>query len=98
MKITLTRSGGFSGLVQQAHCDTAELDPERAARMCSAAEDAIAAGAPPQPNDARALRDTRRYELAIEHAGHVHRFGFDETAMTPALVRLVQALMPASRS
>ncbi|WP_151773158.1 protealysin inhibitor emfourin [Streptomyces abyssomicinicus] len=62
MRIEVTRSGGFAGVVRRAVVDTAEL-PD-AERWQALAEEALADGAGPSQADSP-VRDGFRYEITV---------------------------------
>jgi hypothetical protein len=68
MRIEVTRSGGFAGLVRRALVDTDGLDD--AEEWHRLAEAALADGAGP-PQDRSPVRDGFRYEIAVDGSRRV---------------------------
>jgi hypothetical protein len=65
MRIEVTRSGGFAGLVRRGVVDTADLPPEEAERWRALAEAALAAGGGRPPGNSP-VRDGFRYEITVD--------------------------------
>lgn len=86
MKIAITRSGGFAGLVQRAAIDTADLpDPADAAELQTLAG-RIDLAALPSPD-----RQPDRFVYEIEIDGRTAEVG--ESALTGPLRALVDKVM-----
>ncbi|MER5478089.1 protealysin inhibitor emfourin [Streptomyces sp. NPDC002734] len=78
MRIEVTRSGGFAGLVRRALVDTDGLDD--AEEWHRLAEAALADGAGPSPAES-SVRDGFRYEIAVDGSPGVE---VGEQDLTPA--------------
>lgn len=89
MKIAITRSGGFAGLVQRSVVDTAGLTDAQAAQWRALAGRVdLAALPPPSPQP-------DRYVYEIEIDGQTAEVG--EADLTGALRELVDKVMGAAR-
>lgn len=89
MKIAITRSGGFAGLVQRSVVDTADLAHAQAAEWSALAERVDLAAVPPsQPRP-------DRYVYEIEIDGQTAEVG--EADLTGPLRELVDKVMGAAR-
>jgi hypothetical protein len=91
VRVEVTRSGGFAGIVRHAAVDSAELEPQAAealARLVEAVDlDAPHAG---QPSGA----DRFQYDIAVTGAdGRKRAATVREGALTPQLKALVQHVL-----
>ncbi len=97
MRIALTQSGGFAGLVKRVQVDTATLprdDAARLERLAHAARAALAAGTPAADP---ALRDARRYALRIDDDAASACWDLPEAGLPPAVRALLGWLRARAR-
>jgi hypothetical protein len=94
MRITLRRTGGFSGATLTASIDTAELSQKDAARLEKLAEGANPGrSSPPAPKSA----DDFQYDIEITGPRGQRMVSFREWQMTPGLQALVELLTELAR-
>ena len=98
MRLTLSRSGGFAGLVRPpVVVDTAKLPPAHAKR-CHALIDTARFFSLPEKLAGTSQPDRFEYRLEVQHEdGRTHGVTFSETNAAPALLELVQAIQTAAK-
>ncbi len=90
MRVSLIRSGGFSGIRRSATLDTEDLDPKRAQRLRSLAEQAdLARTAEPT---IRVAADRFRFTLTIEEGSRSETVTYPEDRIPDNVRPLVDLL------
>jgi hypothetical protein len=96
MRISLKRSGGFTGIPLTVTVDTATLSSEEAIQLQHMVEAAdffhlpATIPAAPQP-------DRFQYQVTVEQQDRTHRVSVGESAIPPTLKPLLNRLMDAAR-
>lgn len=83
MKVIVTRSGGFAGMIRRGEKDFSDLAPEQK----EALRKLLKAGAPPAPAATGADRFVFRIEVRDEHG--TRSLTVPETLMPASLARIV---------
>jgi hypothetical protein len=90
MRVEVTRSGGFAGVVRHAAVDSADLAPQAAASLARLVE-AVDLDAP-RPGPAKGA-DRFQYDISVTAHGRTRSATVVEGAMTPQLKALVQHVL-----
>jgi hypothetical protein len=96
MRISLKRSGGFTGIPLSITVDTTTLSPEETIQFQQMVEAAdffhlpATIPAAPQP-------DRFQYQVTVEEQDRTHRVSVGESAVPPTLKPLLNRLMDAAR-
>lgn len=98
-RISMTRSGGVTGVQLSTTLDTATLDPEDAAEV-----EALVGGLDLEAMTSKGAGPTRggppdrfQYDLVIESEGARHEMSVGETKVSPSLRPLIDRLMEQAR-
>jgi hypothetical protein len=90
VRVEVTRSGGFAGVVRHAAVDSAQLEPQAAealGRLVAAADLEV-------PHAPAKGADRFQYDIAVTGAdGHTRKATVGEGAMSPQLKALVQHVL-----
>ncbi|PMB25986.1 protealysin inhibitor emfourin [Fischerella thermalis] len=90
MRISLQRTGGFSGIRKQAIVDTANLSPEETQQLYQLLEAANFYSLPPKINAPANQPDRFQYTITVEENNQQHTLIVGEAALSETLKRLIE--------
>ena len=97
MRITFTRTGGFSGVRLRVVVDEKQLPPHGAARLRELVVAADCFQLPHRLTVPRQQPDRFQYELIFEEGDRKHAVVIDDEAASAAVLALVEWLTDAAR-
>jgi hypothetical protein len=92
VRISFERNGGFANIPLRSEIDSAEMAPERVAKLKRLVERARPFDQSAQPHDSVAIPDDFHYEITIEDAGQTHTVRISDAAATDDLKLLFDFL------
>lgn len=92
MRIEFERSGGFMGLRQVLHLDTASLEPNEAAQLSNLVDQANFFTLPDRQEPQVHSADQYQYRLTVERSDASHTVYLSDTTAPPSVQPLLQHL------
>ncbi|NWF59568.1 MAG: hypothetical protein HXY43_09795 [Fischerella sp.] len=90
MRISLQRTGGFTGISKKATVDTANLSPEEAKQLPQMLEAANFFSLPTKINAPPHQADRFQYTLTVENNGQQHTVTVSEAALPGSLKPIIE--------